>query len=343
MSREGIIFRVYGYSHPPTGYICDVEYAPSTIYHSTEAKALREGGTGCYFKFFEDNGLKFVEQKYPQYQVYHRPLQQWLVGVKNRDIYEARRPGQALQSLLRREGKDELISALKQTLRQITSISHLTPRDFGVFGSLLHNFYHPKYSDIDFTVIGKRRIRELQEVLATVYSDGEGRLINEFSSPQNWSKDTWKFTNMSLKEYAWHQRRKLLYGTYVGPASDRRINVEFEPVKACSPSVNDYDENARVSPLGWIEAWGRITEDEEGGFMPSIYGFEVDEPSNTKAEDVCRIVSYVEEFRMQVRTGERVFVAGHLERVTSLRNQVKQITLSYGPHYYEQTLKTING
>jgi predicted nucleotidyltransferase len=343
VTREGLIFRVYGYAHPPTGYVCDVEYAPATIYHSSGTKALREGSTGRYYKFFEDRGLTFVARKYPRYQVYYRPLRRWLVGVPHRDIHEARRPGQALQRLLRREGHDELIHALKQTLHQITAISHLTLRDFGVFGSLLHDFYHPQYSDIDFTVVGKEQVLELRKVLATLYSERSGLLINEFTAPQTWSKDAWKFTNLSLSEYAWHQRRKLLYGTYVGPASTRRINVEFEPVKADGPSLNDYDANTQVHPLGWIEVRGRITEDADGDFMPAVYGFEVDDPSHPRADKVSRIVSYVEEYRMQVRTGERVFVAGHLERVTSLRSPVHQITLSYGPRYYEQTLKTLKG
>ncbi len=343
ISREGIIFRVYGYAHPPTGYVCDVEYAPAAIYRSSDPKAFREGKTGRYFKFFEDRGLKFVARRYPQYQVYYGPLRRWLVGVSHRDIDEARRPGQVLQHLLQREGNDELIRALKQTLHQITAMSHLTTRDFGVFGSLLHDFYHPQYSDIDFTVVGQAQVRELRDVLATLYRERSGLLINEFASPHTWSKDTWKFTNMSLSEYAWHQRRKLLYGTYVGAASTRRINVEFEPVKANGHGVNDYDAKARVHSLGWIEARGRITEDADGGFMPAIYGFAVDDSSHPRGDDVSRIVSYVEEYRMQVRRGERVWVAGHLERVTSLRSPVYQITLSYGPRYYEQTLKTLNG
>ncbi|MEM1550917.1 MAG: hypothetical protein QXX56_04210 [Candidatus Bathyarchaeia archaeon] len=39
ITPEGLIFRVLGYSHPSNGYICDVEYAPSEIYRSSNPKA----------------------------------------------------------------------------------------------------------------------------------------------------------------------------------------------------------------------------------------------------------------------------------------------------------------
>jgi predicted nucleotidyltransferase len=60
-----------------------------------------------------------------------------------------------------------------------------------------------------------------------------------------------------------------------------------------------------------------------------------------KVDDITRIFSYMEEFRMQAKQGERVLVEGNLERVIDETNTYRQITLSYGPRYYEQTLKVI--
>ena len=62
ITAEGIIFRVYGYTHPPEAYICDVEYAPSSIYVSTDPRALRDGGEEIYYKFYADGGLRFVRE-----------------------------------------------------------------------------------------------------------------------------------------------------------------------------------------------------------------------------------------------------------------------------------------
>ena len=57
--------------------------------------------------------------------------------------------------------------------------------------------------------------------------------------------------------------------------------------------------------------------------------------------DVRRIFSYMEEFRMQAKRGEKVLVEGNLERVVDGTDVFHQITLSYGPRYYEQSMKVL--
>jgi len=74
ITRDNIIFRVYGYFHPPNAYVCDVEYAPATVYKSTIPRALRAKRKQVYYKFYADEGLRFVQQNYPQYTVLYEPL-----------------------------------------------------------------------------------------------------------------------------------------------------------------------------------------------------------------------------------------------------------------------------
>ncbi len=341
ISREGIIFRVYGYFHPSNGYVCDVEYAPSDLYQSQHPKALRQGIQRLYYKFFEDQGLKFITQNYPEYQIYYRPLQRHLVGVQVPAISSSRVPGHSLQKLYHKTPSDELLRALHDILHEITTISTLKLDNFGVFGSLLHGFYHPHFSDIDLTIMGKRNFQELQQTLSAIYNKNDGILINEFSSQKTWSKDQWRFTNLSRAEYAWHQRRKLIYSLYSGVASHRRIKVEFEPVLSYPEIVNEYNEIVQIENLGWIEAEGFILDDEYGSFIPSIYAFELTTSTRSDIKEIHRIISYVEEYRMQVNKGEKIRVNGHVEKVTALRNQFYQITLTYAPRYYEQVLKKI--
>lgn len=341
ISREGIIFRVYGYSHPPNGYVCDVEYAPSLLYHSQHPKATRQGKNRIYYKFFEDQGLLFVTQRYPEYQIYYHPLQRQLVGVNVPAISQSKLPRRALSILYQQTPTDELLLTLHDILQEITTISTLKLNDFGVFGSLLHGFYHPNFSDIDLTIMGKQNVQELQKTLSTIYNRNDGILINEFSSPKTWNKDRWRFTNLSLAEYECHQRRKLIYGLYTGSASHRRIKVEFEPVLNYSEIANEYNEIIQIENLGWIEAEGLILDDEFGSFMPSIYAFELVASNRSDIKDVHRITSYVEEYRMQVKKDEKIRVNGYVEKVTALRNQFYQITLTYAPRYYEQLIKRI--
>ena len=155
---EGIIFRVFGYSHPSNAYLCDAEYASSKIFQSTDPRAPREGRSELFYKFYNDEGMKLVAKKYPRYLVNHEMLGLKIVGVPIELIAEARQPQPRLQELLKAGPTDQLLAAMERVLEIATGKSGVSNRCFGVFGSMLHGFHHPKYSDIDFTIYGKERI-----------------------------------------------------------------------------------------------------------------------------------------------------------------------------------------
>ena len=341
ITKDGIIFRVYGYIHPSCAYVCDPEYASPTIFRSTNPRARRGKNELCYCKFFADEGLKLVLDNYPKYTIFFWPLQKCLVGVNEDDIMEARKPDVGLQQLLEKKADDDLLKALQDLFALVSSNSGLSKEDFGVFGSLLHGFYHPKFSDLDFTVYGREKMRRLCEALADLYRE-DNCLRNEFDSMNAVVGKDWKFVNYSLKEYLWHQRRKMIYAYFDAEDAERVVKAEFEPVKDWKEICNEYNTYTRIFHVGWIKAVAEITDDQDAPFIPSIYQIEVkDVLEGPKVDDIKRIFSYMEEFRMQAKQGEQVLVEGNLEKVVTGTKMFHQITLSYGPRYYEQTLKVI--
>jgi predicted nucleotidyltransferase len=86
----------------------------------------------------------------------------------------------------------------------------------------------------------------------------------------------------------------------------------------------------------------RVTDDSDSPFIPSTYGVEPLEvlEGSREALEAERIVSYLEEYRMQVRRDEIVYVEGNLEEVRASNQTFHQIALTYCPRYYEQVLKT---
>jgi len=341
LTEDGIIFRVYGYIHPSGAYVCDPEYASPAVFRSTNPRTRRGENEPLYYKFFADEGMKLVLDSFPQYTVFYEPLQKRLVGVKEGDITEVRRPDVGLQHTFAEEPDDVLLKALQDLFSRISSQSGLTEQDFGVFGSLLHGFYHPRLSDLDFIVYGKENVNRLCEALETLYRE-DSSLRNEFDSMKAVESKDWKFLNYSLEEYVWHQRRKMIYAYFDSKDAGRVVKAEFEPVKDWNEICNEYNPSARISHVGWIKAVAEITGDKDAPFIPSIYQIEVkailDGP---EVDDIKRIFSYMEEFRMQAKQGERVLVEGNLEKVVNGNDVFHQITLSYGPRYYEQTLKVI--
>jgi predicted nucleotidyltransferase len=342
LTREGLIFRVFGYSHPPTAYICDAEYASAEIFTSTDPRAPRDGKSGLFYKFYNDEGLKLVAKKYPQYLVFHEMLGLKLVGVNENAIVEARKPEERLAVLLEAGPTDVLLRATQRVLNIALENSGLKTQNFGVFGSMLHGFHHPKYSDIDFVIYGKAENAKIRQTLEELYSrDGSG-LSNEFKSDDAMKGKRWLFKNFEVKEFVWHQRRKMIYGLYDDRAeSGRIIKAEFEPVKAWSEIHSEYDPEARIVQKGWAKIKARVTADDEAPFIPSVYGIQPLEvlSGSRDALEAVRVVSYMEEFRQQVQRDETVIVEGNLEEVQPAKRNYNQITLTYCPRYYEQVLK----
>ena len=339
VSREGIIFRVIGYNHPPGAYFCDVEYAPDTLYRSKDKRALRDGGKTIYYKFYFDEGLKFVKEKFPHYTIYSKVFKKRMVGISESQIAELRRPDKKLLQIFEEDEEDKLINALKKVLEKILEISSLRLTDFGVFGSLLHDFYNVNYSDLDFIIYGIRQTEELREVLRELYKDPNSGFKNEYGGSSPPDSRYKRFRHLSLKEYMWHQRRKMIYAIY--NKAWRILKMEFEPVKQWNEILNEYPNLVSVEKIGFVEAVIEVVDSSQSYFMPSVYKVEVLESHGIPSSiEVDKIVSYVEEFRLQLEEGERGYVRGWLEKITTRSDEERyQITLTYGPKYFDQVLK----
>lgn len=336
IGSEGIIFRVLGYLHPPEGYVCEPEYAPRTIFKSANPRAPRGYPDPSYFKFYGDEGLKFVEDSYPVYRVYFKPLRRHLVGVPRSLIAYVRRPREGLTWILEAESRDKLMEDVESIIDMVYDRIGLKPYIFGVFGSLLHRFHHPKLSDIDLTVYGGVNTGRLRRGLAELYREKK-ILRNEFEKPK--VKRRWLFKNYSLREYILHERRKLLYAEYWD--GERWVKVEFEPVKDVGDPYEDYRDYVSIDRVGWVKLKAEVVDDREAYFTPSIYKVETLEvlEGPREAYEASRVVSYVDEFRIQAWRGEKIYVEGFLERVERRSRVEYQVSLSYNDRYFDQVLK----
>jgi predicted nucleotidyltransferase len=342
---EGIIFRVFGYSHTKEAYICDAEYASSKIFQSTDPRAPREGRSELFYKFYNDEGMKLVAKKYPQYLINHEMLGSKIVGVPQNLIAEARQPQPRLQELLKAGQTDQLLAAMERVLGIATEKSGVSAESFGVFGSMLHGFHHPTFSDIDFTIYGKAENAKMCKIMEELYADSSSGLCNEFESADVMKGKDWRFKNFTVKDFVWHQHRKMIYGLYDDTKSSGRvIKAEFEPVKAWNEIKSEYDPKTSIVQKGWAKIKAKITADDEAPFIPSIYGIEPLEVLSGPKEALLatRVFSYMEEFRQQAQKEETVIVEGNLEEARSAKGSFYQVTLTYCPRYYEQVLRVLH-
>jgi predicted nucleotidyltransferase len=341
VTREGLIFRVLGYSHPSDTYICDVEYAPAKHFKSTNPKALRRKKGCVFYKFYEDEGWGFLRHSFPKYLIFHEMLQRKTIGVSQADVMKVMKPDEELQRLAKTEPRDELIASLQNALRILTEQSGLMNKDFGVFGSILCGFHHPRFSDLDFVVYGRNNLAKLRELMLVLYSDSASFFKNEFESDEPIKGKQWRFKNFSPKEFVWHQRRKLIYSLFKDEKTKRIIKTELEPVKEWQEISNEYDPRTKIAQKGWVKMYACITGDDDAPFMPSIYEIRPIKilQGSRRASEATRIISHMEEFRMQAYRDQTVYVEGNLEEAETPHGNSVQISLTYCPRYYEQVLK----
>jgi len=164
-----------------------------------------------------------------------------------------------------------------------------------------------------------------------------GCLKNEYDFPIE--KARWIFRNYSLKEYIFHERRKLVYAKYWNGA--RWVKVEFEPVREYNEYYNEYMDVTSIEKIGWVKLESNIVDDSGVYFMPAIYGVEVTKliSGPREALEVSRIISYVDEFRMQAWRDENIYVEGMLEKVIRKGGVDYQVSITYCNEYTDQVLK----
>ena len=340
LTPEGLLFRVFGYSHPPKGYICDPEYASANVFTSTDPRAPRTGGNQHFFKFYNDEGMKLIFNKFPQYTFFHEMLRQNVVAV-NPELSEVRKPEERLQELMEAKPKDRLVDATQRVTSTIMEQTNFSVENLGVFGSMFHGFHHPDFSDIDLIVYGREENVRMREVLKALYADGSSDFSNEFSNISVMEGKRWLYQNLTVKEFLWHQNRKQIYGLFNDTKSGRVTKTEFEPVKAWSEITSEYNSSHRIIQKGWVKLKARIVDDTDAGFIPSVYIIQPLEVVSGPREaiEVVRVLSYMEEFRLQAQQDEIVLIEGNLEEVSSPNGSFHQVALTYCSRYYEQVLK----
>ena len=338
VSHNGLIFRTYGYDHPRESCFCDLEYAPETLYHSSDPRSVRDGLPTKHYKFYYDGGLKYALKQNPPFKLRHEALSRDMVGVKAEELSSVVRPDEILEELMNGDG-DPLQRSCVEVIDLITDSSSLKPSDFGVFGSLAHGFHNLLFSDVDLVIYGIAEFHELRNILKELFN--ENTLRNEFDGWTSLDPPAhWNFEHFSKADYGWHQRRKMIYAVHDSEHLGREVKIELEPVRRWDEIDNEYPETLHIRELGRVEAVGEVISGDCGGFMPSVYPVSLEEiDGNINPGYVSRVVSFVEEFRLQVETGERIIVRGNLEEVETRRGSFYQITLSYGRDYFDQVLK----
>jgi predicted nucleotidyltransferase len=305
LTKEGFIFYVIGYLHPPERVISYVKYVPKKLAEDFDIKwlpyewkledSVLVRPAMLYSPSNYDRILSVFKQNHPEYVVEDKNLRKELLTVPKTSIKSIFEPSARLMRLLEKQKKghlDELEKAAAELIVSISGRSRVPLSRFGIHGSISLGM-HNSQSDIDVAVYGAGNFREvLLNMNEMVQEDMDLGLLEESI-----------YDTLRKNRFIWNSRRVV-------------VNA-----------IRMYEEiNERFGDFNYISAGQHLSftcevnNDWESVFRPAIYGIanykELDPQSRIeRSKQPTQSVSMIGELRGIASTGDKIKVSGSLERV----------------------------
>ena len=305
---EGLLFCLVGYLHPSTGYTAYLKYVPVA-----QGKWSRNGvgysRTLSYYHVMEvEKTFGFLEEHYPQY-LFRCPIRNITISTVPREsVKQYYVPEERLQEIMM-GGRDELEEEVCRLVNFLSDQSGITPKRFGVTGSILLGTHNPLFSDIDLTVLGTEAAQRVKAALTEARERG-GSLVGGLTSEktENWIREKTERFPLTREEAKLFLQRRWNYGYW----GDRYFSIH--PVRRDEEITEEYGDR-RYTPLGVAEGRGIVTSSRESIFLPAVYRVGDVEIQGWRDVDIREIVSYEGLYSDMVREGETAIFKGLVEQV----------------------------
>jgi len=300
ITRENLIFYVFGYEHPEERVFSFLKYIPSELRSHFPLRFLgkrwRLGNIELVRAeklYTTENFQRLLEtfrSRFPDH-VYFCPYRG--KEVISPSLYLINRvyvPRDCLQQLLKKKRKDQLQKLALELVTLLSTESSVPIEDFGIHGSIALNM-HTMKSDVDLVVYGSQNFRRLEGTVNKLV-DG-GTLSYVFT----------KRLDRVRKHRGRFKNKNFVYTTVRKP----------EEI-ACK--YGDY----RYCPVKHVTFSCQVVGDREAMFRPAVYQVTNYQPLDSaselaKDEIPTTVVSMIGVYRNVARRGDVIRVSGTLERV----------------------------
>lgn len=234
----------------------------------------------------------YLQAYHPDYLCYSANKDAHLHAVAIDRITRHYQPKQILQNILQTESDDQVIKDCQQ-LCSLFSNAGLDLQNVGVTGSLLINA-QKQSSDIDVVIYDRSEFFRLREQVKKKLDQGQ---LTELTKADWQTSYRRRSCELSFSEYVWHEKRKYNKAIING----RKFDLNF-----VDPLGNE--ENITFAKLGSIKIQTLICDDTKGFNYPAIFGLD--------SQEAQCVVSYTATYTGQAFVGEKVEIAGLLERAS---------------------------
>jgi uncharacterized protein len=306
-TREGFLFCVAGYLHPPDKYTAYLKYSPAsegrwrghgTAYHRELA---------YYHAHQVSQTLDFLREHYPHY-VHHCPVRDMLFSMIPRDLVRSYYCPELRLPQLRAGPRDPLEEEIARLADAIHCVTGISQAELGITGSVLLGIHDPSFSDIDLIVYGRGNARILRAQLSDA-----GRLgISTLDEPY---VDGWSRRVMQQFELTYRQARWLVYQQwkFSDVALGNRV-VSLHPTRSDAEIEEDYGDHL-YRDVGMATLQATISCADDAVFLPAVYRVEAAAILDGPPREVTEIWANEGLFGQVGDAGQRVEARGKLEEV----------------------------
>ena len=293
-----------GYEHPEGRVFAFLKYIPSEFQELFQVEMLERTwkfGDKTLFRaeklYTAANYKSFIEtfrKNFPNY-IYFCPFRnKELISAPISSIERVFVPKDCLQNIIKLEKHDHIQKVALDLINMLSKESGVSLSHFGMHGSIALNM-HSEESDIDFVVYGSGNFRVVDEAIDRLVAAGTLRYIfgNKLDRARKfkgkYQDKIWMFTAARLPNEVTEK-----YGEF------------------------------RFVPLSPLKFQCTVGDDSEAIFRPAIYRIKDYTPSDAKSElpkdQIPRfILSNIGCYRNVARSGDKIRVAGTLERIESVK------------------------
>jgi predicted nucleotidyltransferase len=309
-TREGMLFCVTGYLHPPDRYTAYLKYSPAPVGKWKRGEISYHRELAYYHVSRVADTIAYLEQNYPQY-VHDCPVRGIRFSmVPHRYVEKYYLPEQRLRDILDNP-RDSLEEEVGAFASEIVATTGVKASDLGITGSILLGIHNPQFSDIDLIVYGLENSLKIRAALK------EGRLTRirpvAGRALEEWCASVGEHFSLKYGEARYLAGRRWNYGFFEGRYFSIHPTRKDEEI-----SENYGDRIYRGEGMAKIRAV--VTDARQSLFMPALYRVERVEVIEWEAgmqrtEPIREVVSYEGLYRDLVEDGEEIEARGKLEHV----------------------------
>jgi predicted nucleotidyltransferase len=311
-TREGMLFCVTGYLHPPDRYTAYLKYSPAPVGKWKRGEISYRREMAYYHVSKVADTIAYLEASYPQY-VHDCPVRGIRFSmVPHEYVSQYYLPEQRLREILETP-RDPLEEEVCAFVSKIVAITGVETSDLGITGSILLGTHNPQFSDIDLIVYGLENSRKVRAAL----KEGRSARIRPVAGRtlEEWCASVAEHFSLKYGEARYLAGRRWNYGFFEG----RYFSIH--PTRKDEEIRENYGDRI-YRGQGMVKIRAVVTDACQSLFMPALYRVERVEVIEWEAGMqraapllLQEVVSYEGLYRDVVDDGEEIEARGKLEHV----------------------------